>query len=226
MKKFLVLLGLPFLIAPATCRWGDKQLLKELEKEETKKRAYLLGYSLGARLQQTQRELDQKIFLTGLQHSLEGKKPLISPLTLRKTKGKSREQAPDQEKTEDSMDGKKFLQENGKKPDVKTTASGLQYKVLKAGEGRSPSAEDTVEVHYRGTLINGKEFDSSYKRNKSVTFPLGGVIKGWTEGLQLMKEGAEYEFYIPPELGYGTAGTSGIPPNSVLIFKVVLIKVL
>ena len=220
----------PFLMAPTACKWGDKQLLKELEKEETKKKAYLLGYGLGERLRQAQQDLDQKSFLAGLRHSLKGKKPLLSPRTLKKIKVKNREQAPMEEKTEGNMnateDGKKFLQENGKKPEVKTTASGLQYKVLKAGEGRSPSAEDTVEVHYRGTLINGKEFDSSYKRNKSVTFPLNGVIKGWTEGLQLMKEGAEYEFYIPAELGYGSAGTPGIPPNSVLIFKVVLIKVL
>ena len=230
MKKFLIWFVFPFLMAPTACKWGDKQLLKELEKEETKKRAYLLGYSLGERLRHAQEKLDQKSFLAGLRHSLKGEKPLLSPRDLKKRKDKNREQAQGETKTEGNMsgneDGKKFLQENGKKPEVKTTASGLQYKVLKAGTGRSPSTEDTVEVHYRGVFINGKEFDSSYKRNKSVTFPLGGVIKGWTEGLQLMKEGAEYEFYIPPELGYGSGGTPGIPPNSVLIFKVVLIKVL
>ena len=88
--------------------------------------------------------------------------------------------------------GKKFLEENRGKEGVKETSSGLQYKVLKEGSGKSPSATDTVEVHYRGTLIDGTEFDSSYKRNQSISFPLNGVIKGWTEGLQLMKEGAEY----------------------------------
>ena len=121
--------------------------------------------------------------------------------------------------------GKKFLEENTKKADVKTTASGLQYKVLKEGTGNKPTATSNVEVHYRGTFIDGKEFDSSYKRKESITFPLNGVIKGWTEGLQLMKEGAKYELYIPSELAYGSSGTPGIPPDSVLIFEVELIKI-
>jgi len=122
--------------------------------------------------------------------------------------------------------GVQFLEENKKNSEVKMTGSGLQYKVLKEGTGKNPSATDNVEVHYRGTLIDGTEFDSSYKRNKTITFPLNGVIKGWTEGLQLMKEGAKYKFYIPSELAYGSSGTPGIPPDSVLIFEVELIKVL
>ncbi len=122
--------------------------------------------------------------------------------------------------------GQEFLKENAKKEGVKTTASGLQYKVVKEGDGKSPKATDTVKVHYRGTLIDGTEFDSSYKRNEPIEFPLNGVIKGWTEGLQLMKEGSKYILYIPSNLGYGARGAGGvIPPDATLIFEVELLKV-
>lgn len=124
------------------------------------------------------------------------------------------------------QDGQRFLKENGTKPGVTTTASGLQYKVLKEGTGRSPKATDVVVVNYRGTLINGKEFDSSYKSGKPIEFPLNRVIPGWTEGVQLMKEGAKYEFYIPPNLAYGSRGAGGvIGPDETLIFEVELLKV-
>lgn len=123
-------------------------------------------------------------------------------------------------------DGEKFLAENAKKAGVVTTASGLQYKVEREGTGKSPGAADTVEVHYRGTLINGTEFDSSYKRNKTIEFPLNRVIRGWTEGLQLMKEGGKNTLYIPSGLAYGSQGAGGvIPPDATLIFEVELVKV-
>lgn len=123
--------------------------------------------------------------------------------------------------------GEDFLKENAKKEGVKTTASGLQYKVIKEGEGKSPSATDTVTVHYRGTLIDGKEFDSSHKRGEPAKFPLNRVIKGWTEGVQLMKEGAKYQFVIPAKLAYGERGTpdGAIGPNETLIFEIELIKI-
>ena len=122
--------------------------------------------------------------------------------------------------------GEKFLKQNATKEGVKTTASGLQYKVLKEGTGKSPKATDTVLVHYRGTLIDGTEFDSSYKRNEPIEFPLNQVIKGWTEGVQLMKEGAKYQFYIPSKLAYGSRGAGGaIGPDETLIFDVELLKV-
>ena len=126
-----------------------------------------------------------------------------------------------------SEKGEAFLAENAKKEGVKTTASGLQYKVLQEGTGKSPKATDTVVVNYKGTLISGKEFDSSYKRHKPAEFPLNHVIPGWTEGVQLMKEGAKYEFTIPSKLAYGERGTPGgpIPPNSTLIFEIELITV-
>ena len=123
--------------------------------------------------------------------------------------------------------GEQFLKENAKKDGVKSTASGLQYKVIKEGAGKSPAATDTVTVHYRGTLIDGKEFDSSYKRGEPAQFPLNRVIKGWTEGVQLMKEGAKYQFFIPANLAYGERGTpdGAIGPNETLIFEIELIKV-
>jgi FKBP-type peptidyl-prolyl cis-trans isomerase FkpA len=123
--------------------------------------------------------------------------------------------------------GEDFLKENAKKEGVKTTASGLQYKVLKEGEGKSPTATDTVTVHYRGTLLDGTEFDSSYKRGEPAEFPLNRVIKGWTEGVQLMKEGSKFQFFIPSGLAYGERGTPGGPigPNETLVFEIELLKV-
>ena len=125
------------------------------------------------------------------------------------------------------QDGEKFLAENGKKEGVITTASGLQYQVLREGNGQSPKATDTVECHYEGTLIDGTKFDSSYDRGQTATFPLNQVIAGWTEGLQLMKEGGKYRFFIPYNLGYGARGAgASIPPYSALVFVVELIEVL
>ena len=127
---------------------------------------------------------------------------------------------------ENKAAGMAFLAENAKKPNIVTTASGLQYEVLTKGTGASPSASDSVTVHYRGTTIDGTEFDSSYSRGAPATFPLNRVIAGWTEGVQLMKEGAKYRFYIPSDLAYGSRGAGqAIGPNSTLIFDIELIKV-
>ena len=217
-----------FLIAvifSSSCFSKDKQIKKQIKTDTESKMAYLFGYRAGTNAKRLfSKEENQKIFLVGVRDGLKGKKPLADMSEMKKPRSQFRKKTP-KKKQKQKEKGMKFLEENKKKPGVKTTASGLQYKVLKAGEGKSPSATDKVEVHYRGSLIDGTEFDSSYKRNKTITFPLNGVIKGWTEGLQLMKEGAKYEFYIPPELGYGSGGTSGIPPDSVLIFEVQLIKI-
>ncbi len=122
-------------------------------------------------------------------------------------------------------EGEAFLAENAEKEGVKSTDSGLQYKVIKAGTGKSPVATDEVEVHYEGRLINGTVFDSSYERGETTSFPLNGVIPGWTEGLQLMKTGAKYQFYIPANLAYGLQAPPDIGPNSTLIFDVELISI-
>ena len=122
--------------------------------------------------------------------------------------------------------GEKFLAENAKREGVKTTESGLQYEVLEATLGQKPKATDTVRVHYEGTLIDGTVFDSSYKRGESIAFPLNGVIKGWTEGLQLMSVGSKYKFFIPYQLAYGERGAGGsIPPYAALIFTVELLGI-
>ncbi|MBS3952151.1 MAG: FKBP-type peptidyl-prolyl cis-trans isomerase [Methylomicrobium sp.] len=127
---------------------------------------------------------------------------------------------------ENKAAGIAFLAENAKNPAIKTTPSGLQYEIVTEGTGASPAATDSVTVHYKGTTIDGAEFDSSYSRGAPATFPLNRVIAGWTEGVQLMKEGAKYRFYIPAELAYGTRGAGPkIGPNSALIFDIELIKV-
>ena len=122
-------------------------------------------------------------------------------------------------------DGVKFLQDNLKRDGVEFTATGLQYEIIEAGTGASPAATDTVEVNYEGTFLDGTVFDSSYARGESISFGLNRVIAGWTEGLQLMKEGATYRFFIPYNIAYGEGGMGPIPAYSTLIFKVELIKV-
>lgn len=122
--------------------------------------------------------------------------------------------------------GQAFLKENAAKPGVHTTPSGLQYKIISEGAGKSPKASDTVRVNYRGTTIDGVEFDSSYKRNEPIEFPLNGVIPGWTEGVQLMKEGGKIELFIPSSLAYGSQGAGGvIAPDSTLVFEIELLKI-
>jgi FKBP-type peptidyl-prolyl cis-trans isomerase len=140
--------------------------------------------------------------------------------TFEKDMEQKQKEAGEKNKTE----GAKFLEENKKKEGVKTTASGLQYKALKEGNGAQPKATDTVTVNYRGTLINGTEFDSSYKRGQPATFPVNGVIKGWTEALQLMKVGSKYQLFIPSNLAYGERAVSpDLAANSTLIFEVELL---
>lgn len=124
------------------------------------------------------------------------------------------------------VNGKRFMEENGKRQGVKTTASGLQYEILKLGEGPKPTAASTVTVHYRGTLINGEEFDSSYKRGEPISFPLRGVIKGWTEVLQLVPQGTKLRAVIPPHLAYGERGAGPkIGPGETLIFDIELLEI-
>lgn len=203
--------------------------------------SYVLGYEVTS--QMTPPELDVNAFAAGAKagHAKEEfpmsqdevkaayqefianqQKPAESTPDLAAQTAASQAQATTQPTSNDVN----FLKENASKPNVKTTASGLQYTVDKAGTGKQPKATDTVRVHYEGKLVNGQVFDSSIARGEPVEFGLNQVIPGWTEGLQLMKEGAEYTFYIPAELGYGAEDKGVIPPNSTLIFKVQLIKVL
>ena len=228
MKKYYLYISLVVLVAILALAWvaKDKLTAKKIETNDNAKKAYLMGYNLGKETKKVfKTKAERKVFVRGLKHGFKGKESLVSIESIRALQKKESQKIKQQ--GEKSMsEGKTFLKDNSQKEGVKTTASGLQYKVLKEGQGLSPKATDTVKVHYRGTLTNGQEFDSSYKRNQSISFRLNSVIKGWTEGLQLMKEGAKYEFYIPSELGYGERGAPPtIPPNAVLIFEVELIKV-
>ena len=205
----------------------DKPAKLETEEEKT---SYMLGYILSKNIKREKPKLNNKAFLQGLKDSINNQEPALQKEDIQKINIQMAQKAvlkkQKMEGEKHKMKGQKFLEENKNKEGIKVTESGLQYEVLTEGKGETPKDTDTVEVHYRGALIDGTEFDSSYKRNSSISFPLNGVIKGWTEGLQLMKEGAKYKFYIPPELAYGEKGAGeSIPPHATLIFEVELLKV-
>lgn len=198
---------------------------------EMQKISYIIGYEQGANLkamtEQTGEKLDLDIFNKAIADAFNGKQSALTDEQIQAI-GKAYEERKIKEAADkaakNKAEGDKFLAENKSKEGVKTTNSGLQYKVITEGKGKKPKATDTVIVHYEGKLINGKVFDSSYERGMPAQFAVNEVIKGWTEGLQLMKEGGKYEFYIPSELAYGEAGNPMIEPNSVLIFTVELLN--
>jgi len=180
--------------------------------------SYALGYEVA---HQTPPELNIDSFVTGVRAGHARAKPAYTEEELQQAYVKFQQEMQQKQLGSDS-----FLTENAKKPGVKTTASGLQYKITQEGSGKQPAASSIVTVHYKGQLVDGKVFDSSIERGKPIEFPLNRVIPGWTEGLQLMKEGGKATLYIPSQLGYGEQGVPGtIPPNSTLIFDVELIKV-
>lgn len=188
--------------------------------------SYALGMSIGHQLQQMNAtELNIDDFAQAVKDVFAGKAELTDADAQVAVQTFFQEKAEAQAK-EMKTGGETFLAENGKKESVVTLPSGLQYEVLKEGNGKKPTATDEVECHYEGKLIDGKIFDSSYQRGETATFGLNQVIAGWTEGLQLMQEGAKYRFYIPYTLGYGERGAGqSIPPYATLIFDVELIKV-
>ena len=194
---------------------------------------YSLGYQIGGDFKRQGIDIDAAAVVKGIEDALSGNKPLMPQKAMngilmevkrkvvdgeRKNLSKNRRE----QELQYLADGKKFLQENAKKPGVKTTASGLQYKIIESGKGKAPDATDKVTVNYRGSLINGNEFDSSYKRGQPTTFALNGVIKGWTEGLQLINEGGKIQLFIPPELAYGGRGPMA---HRTLVFDVELISI-
>ena len=206
----------------------DQQL-----KDQKEKASYSIGHELGASLKKGNMEVNPDVLLKGLRDGLSGAKSLLTEEQIKETmaafqKEMMEKQAAAQKELgeKNQAAGEKFLAENKKKEGVKTTASGLQYKVLKEGSGDSPKETDTVVTNYKGTLLDGTEFDSSYKRNEPATFPVNRVIKGWTEALMLMKPGAKYQLWIPAALGYGERGVGkDIGPNSTLVFEVELLSI-
>ena len=201
-------------------------------KDQKDKESYSLGYQFGQSLKAQGVDINLEVYKSGIQDALGGKDPTLSKEEMQKTVLELQKRLTAARQMESKgiaeknlAEGKVFLDENKKKEGVKTLPSGLQYKVLAEGSGKTPKAADQVTVNYKGTLINGTEFDNSYKRGEPTTFQLNKVIKGWTEALQMMKEGSKWQIFIPPQLGYGERGAGPVPPNSALIFEVELLAV-
>lgn len=201
--------------------------------DENAKSSYAIGLRYGEAMARDLSELDLELFIKGMNHGFKGEKPLLEAKDVMATlqalqtrKMAEMQKAQDEASEANKAQGTAFLAENAKREGVKTTASGLQYEVLKAGEGVSPDANDKVTVHYHGTLPDGSVFDSSVERGEPASFPVNGVIKGWTEALQLMKTGAKWKLFIPSDLAYGERGAGGkIGPNQPLVFEVELLEV-
>jgi FKBP-type peptidyl-prolyl cis-trans isomerase FklB len=202
-------------------------------KTQREKNSYALGMSIGLGLHKQAVDVDPALVARGLRDQMGGTKTLISEdemrATLQQLRGdlaKQQEAKAHEAATTNRKEGDAFLAANKAKPGVITLPDGLQYKVLTAGTGPKPTASDTVTVNYRGTLVNGKEFDSSYKRGQPVSFPVGGVIKGWTEALQLMPVGSKWQLFIPADLAYGDRPPSpDIEPGETLLFDVELLSI-
>ena len=201
------------------------------KKTEVEKYSYCMGLDMAARIKGLGVEINKEAVLEAINAILNDEKPDISNeeynAVLSKLFKQLEKKKQEQERTSSASKeaGEAFRAENAKKPGVIVTASGLQYEVLTEGSGKSPKPTDKVKVHYEGTLIDGTVFDSSYKRNEPIVFPLNQVIKGWTEGLGYAKVGSKLRLVIPPELGYGSHGVASIPPFSTLIFTVELLGI-
>ncbi len=189
--------------------------------------SYALGLSMGQNLMSSGVEsLNYQDLAAGIEDVLTHQQPKISYQEAQQVLNTFFQELEAKVAGAAKAEGEKFLAENAKREGVKVTASGLQYEILEPSLGQKPKATDTVRVHYEGTLIDGTVFDSSYKRGESITFPLNGVIKGWTEGLQLMSIGSKYKFFIPYQLAYGERGAGqSIPPYAALIFTVELLGI-
>lgn len=236
MKKTLVAVAVASIVLVGCS--ADKEPAAQVEKPyaletEQQKLGYSLGLMLGERLKSDVEELDVDALRRAVETVYSGAEPLLKPeeveatmMAFQKEKVEEQQAAVTKMAEDNLAKGQAYMAENGKKEGVVTTESGLQYEVLTAGEGATPKAEDTVKVHYRGSLISGTDFDSSYSRGEPVSFPLNGVIPGWTEGLQLMKVGGKSRLVLPAELAYGPGGMGeAIGPNETLVFEVELLDI-
>ena len=224
MKRFLTFGSLL-----AAVLFAGNALATELETE-AQKLGYIIGMDIGASLKQQGTNLDLDSLYDAIKATYNDEPLAMTPeeaATIRESFIAERRAEAEAERNEqvasNAVEGDKFLLENRTKEGVILTDSGLQYKVLEMGDGPRPTATDSVKVHYRGTLLNGEEFDSSYERGEPISFVLNKVIAGWTEGVQLMPVGSKFMFYIPPDLAYGPAGGGPIGPNATLIFQVELL---
>jgi len=218
-----IMIGLATMVASAAS--------KEDLKDQKKRFGYGLGANYAKLMQQNNLDVDLDMFLQGMKDILKNESLMneedISATMKEVNQFVSDWKKAEQEKQakENEAEGKAFLESNKSKEGVKTLGSGLQYKVIQQGDGPIPNASDKVSVHYKGTFLDGKEFDSSYKRNKAASFNVTGVIRGWTEALQLMKVGSKWQLFVPSDLAYGTKGNRNIPPNSTLLFEVELLGI-
>jgi len=225
--RLLTILGIALLASPAN---SEENLVLKSKKDKI---SYIIGMDIGRNLQKGSIDFDPDILAKGIKDALSGGKPLLTEQEIRETTAVfQKELMAKQEEVarklgeKNKKEGEAFLAENKKKEGVKTLPSGLQYKVIKEGTGKKPKVADTVTTHYRGTLIDGTEFDSSYRRGKPASFPVNGLIPGWTEALQLMGEGTKWQLFIPPNLAYGERGAGrDIGPNATLIFEIELISI-
>lgn len=237
MKKIVVFSLSLLLLSLASCQKAgasaDQVLKKEDLDNQKKKVSYAIGLDIGKNFKARGMDIDADIMLQGLKDGQNAAAPLLKDEEIQKVMSQFQQEMvkADQEKrlangAENKAKEEAFLKENAQKPGVKVTASGLQYTVIKEGTGPLPKESDTVKVHYRGSLLDGTEFDSSYKRNEPAVFPLKGVIKGWTEALQLMKVGSKYQIVLPSSLAYGENGAGQvIGPNATLVFEVELLSI-
>jgi len=200
---------------------------------EDQKASYGIGLNMGSQLQPAESRVDLDAFMAGVRDGMTGAEPALAQdelqAVLQAFSQSVNEQLSEERAAQaetNTAEGEEFLAENAQKPDVQVTESGLQYEVLEEGDGPTPGPETQVSVHYRGTLLDGTEFDSSYERGEPAQFSVDGVIDGFSEGLQLMPVGSKYRFYIPSELGYGPQGAGQrIGPNATLIFEVELLEI-
>ena len=232
MKQVLLVTTVLVFSSVACSGQTPKAPIKEL-KTPDEKLSYAIGLEVGTSLKNLPAEIDFPVFVQAVEDGLKGQKPLLTEqqaLEIKQEFGKKVHEERRRKRMEladkNRKDGEVFLAENKKKEGVVTTESGLQYMVLHEGEGPKPKATDRVKVHYRGTLLDGTEFDSSYTRGKPATFAVKGVVAGWTEALQFMKVGSNYRLFIPSELAYGQRGRGPkIGPNAVLIFELELLEI-
>ena len=224
--KYVIMTVLGVVLSLGASFAGDRLDLKDQDQKES----YTLGYKSAENFKNQGFNIDVDVFTAGFKDATGGALPQMTTEDMNATlqELQRRMVATQQERlkviaAKNLEEGKTFMAQNAKKDGVKTLPSGLQYKIIQKGSGKTPKAEDTVTVDYRGTFMDGTEFDSSYKRGQPATFKVNGVIKGWTEALQLMKEGSKWELFIPSDLAYGERAVGQtIPPNSTLIFEVEL----
>jgi FKBP-type peptidyl-prolyl cis-trans isomerase FkpA/FKBP-type peptidyl-prolyl cis-trans isomerase FklB len=232
-KRLIIISLMASAAAIAGCSQQEESAAEVAELETLEQKVnYVFGMNIANNMKEGELQIEPAAFAQALKDIRDGVEPRLSEeesmaimQTFQEQQMTRRQEESKVLAEKNSAEAEAFFAENGAKEDVVTTESGLQYKVLEAGEGVSPSIDSVVTVHYSGKLLDGTEFDSSYSRNQPATFDLGGVISGWTEALLLMSKGAKWELYIPADLAYGPGGHGPIPPNAALVFEVELLEI-